>query len=122
MMDGTFMMKGTSQRCVNRTVAKNSNAVWIGRGVIIKAKMGTGTPVAVEMGDIVTFGRSGIEETKGTFVFYHVFKLEILDDLFWGKVTCCEFGDYIFVFIGVGLEPLGVCHKGIIAKKLGEIL
>jgi arsenate reductase len=55
-------------------------------------------------------------------VFYHVFKLEILDDLLRGKVACCEFSDKIFVFVSVGLEPLGICHKGIIAKKNGEIM
>lgn len=122
MVDTILVMEGASQRCVNRAVAKNSNAVWIGAGMIVKAKVGTGTPVAVEVGDIVTFGRSGIEETKAILVFYHVFKLEILDDLLRGKVACCEFSDKIFMFVGVGLEPLGVCHKGIIAKKLGEIL
>lgn len=26
------------------------------------------------------------------------------------------------MFFGVGLEPLGICHKGIIAKKNGEIM
>lgn len=62
---------------MDRTMAKNSDTIWIRISVVVKAKIGAGTPVAVEIGDVVAFGLSGIKETKFAFVLHHIFKLEI---------------------------------------------
>lgn len=93
MVDGIFVMKRFSERSMDGTVAKNRYTVRIRGSIIVKTKMGTGTPIAVEMGNVVAFGLGRIEETKAILVFYHVVKLEILDDLFGTKVACHEFGD-----------------------------
>ncbi len=65
----------------------------------------------------MAFGFRSVEKTKIVLIEHHILKLEILDDLFGTKVACDEFSHYVFVFVSVLLEPLNVCHKGIIAKK-----
>ena len=117
-----LMLKHFSQRCIDRAVAIERYPLIIGFGIVVKTKIGTGTPVAVEMRDIVAFGLRRIKQTKISLFFYHVFKLKILYNLLWCKIAFCQFSENMVMFFGVGLEPFGICHKGIIAKKNGEIL
>lgn len=116
------MLKYTSSRCMNRTMAKNGDTICIRRSIVVKAKMGAGTPVAVELVDVVAFGLSGIKETKIAFVLHHVFKLEIRNYLLRIHPLRQKLLNEKIMLVGMCIEPLGVSHKGIIAKKLGEIL
>ena len=119
-MDRLIMLKGSPQRGINGTAAVGSDSRRSGRSIIVKTKMGTRAPITVEAGEIMTFGLSRIEKAKITLMANHVLEVEIIDYLLGGKITFDQFIDDAAVFVSMGLEPLGVCHEGIIAKKFGE--
>lgn len=70
----------------------------------------------------MAFGLSSIEKAKITLFFNHVFKGEIVDDLLMLEPLINQSGDNSVMLSRMGLEPLCVCHEGIIAKKFGENL
>jgi len=47
---------------------------------IVKAEVGTGTQIAVELLHLMTFGMRGIKGTEVRFIVTHGIKFEVIDD------------------------------------------
>jgi len=121
MMDRVIMMESFSERGMCRTEAEESYPFIICRDIVVEAKMGTSTPVAVETGNIVAFGMGCVEGAEILFPLYHIVKFEISDDLFGRESVFHQAADDLSVFSGVGIKPFCVCHAGIVAKSYNSV-
>jgi hypothetical protein len=96
-------------RTFDGTGTKESSLPLTRESPIVKAKVRTGTEVAVEFLRIVTFFILREKGTEIRLVLNHILKPKIFDHFLITQV--CQFVHNRSVFLGVGIEPLFIRHS-----------
>lgn len=95
---------------INGAVALFRFAVYHLKTAIFKAEIGTSAEITVEFFHVMALFFLGVQKTKVWLIFYHIFKVEIVNYLFLVESSSKQFLHDGFVFVSEVVVPLLVSH------------